>query len=448
VRGVSWTAFGWDDWSALIALLVLLIAIALLNAAESAIGAASRARLQALERKGSERAALVLRLKTKTDALGTAVRFGNIAAVVLATALVACAFTYDFGFMGPIYAAILVAGLFAVFGEALARIWALNSADRAALSLVPIARFWLGFLTPPARLARGVALGILRGFGWKPNERPAEAAAEELKGAIEQHGAASPDSETRKERQMLRSILDLADVTVASILVHRRQVVAIDADQPAEAILEQALSSPHTRIPLWRGQSDNVVGVLHAKALLQAVRANGGNAATLDIAAIAARPWFIPDATTLLEQLEAFRKRREHFALVVDEYGGLQGVVTLEDILEEIVGDIAERHEFSVPGVRPQSDGTYVIDGHVTIRDLNRQFDWRLPDESAATIAGLVLYEARRIPEVGQVFVFHGLRFEIVRRKRHQIATLRVGVAVDTAAPKTKQIPAGGERAA
>jgi Mg2+/Co2+ transporter CorB len=248
---------------------------------------------------------------------------------------------------------------------------------------------------------------------------------------------------------MLRSILDLADVTVADILVHRRQVVAIDSSQPVEAVIEQALSSPHTRIPLWRGQPDNVIGVLHAKALLQAVRANPGDPAAIDIAAIATRPWFIPDTTSLLDQLEAFRRRREHFALVVDEYGGLLGVVTLEDILEEIVGDIAERHEFNVPGVRAQTDGSWVVDGHVTIRDLNRQFDWRLPDESAATIAGLVLYEARRIPEIGQVFVFHGLRFEILRRKRNQIATLRVSTLSDAASPKSPPTPTqNGERAA
>lgn len=441
-------AFGWDDWLALAALIVLLAASAVLNAAESAIGAASRKHLQALQRKGSERASLVLHLKTKTDALASAVRFGNIAALVLSTALVACAFTYDFGFMGPIYAAILVATLFAVFGEAFARIWALNSADRASLAFAPVARFWLGFLTPPARFARGLALGLLRCFGWKPKEKPAEAAEEQLKGAIELHGAAAPDSETRKERQMMRSILDLADVTVASILVHRRQVFAIDIGQPVEAIVDQALSSPHTRIPLWRGVADNVVGVLHVKALLQAVRAQGGDAAKVDVFSVAARPWFVPDTTTLLDQLEAFRRRREHFALVVDEYGALLGVVTLEDILEEIVGDIAERHEFAVPGVRPQSDGSYVIDGHVTIRDLNRQFDWRLPDDSAATIAGLVLYEARRIPDVGQVYVFHRLRFEIVRRKRHQIATLRVTFVGDAAAPNAANIAAAAGRAA
>ena len=138
------------------------------------------------------------------------------------------------------------------------------------------------------------------------------------------------------------------------------------------------------------------------------------------------KPWFIPESTSLLDQLQAFRKRHEHFALVVDEYGSLMGIVTLEDILEEIVGDIADEHDVVVAGVRPQGDGSYVVEGSVTIRDLNRQFEWDLPDEEAATAAGLILHESRRIPEVGQAFMFHGFRFEILRRLRHQITSVRI----------------------
>jgi len=225
---------------------------------------------------------------------------------------------------------------------------------------------------------------------------------------------------------MLRSILDLDDVTVGEIMIHRNQVVALDIEQPPSAVLQQALSSAHTRIPLYRGSRENIVGVLHAKALLRALREARGRVEDLDLPRIAAHPWFIPDTTTLLDQLHAFRRRRDHFAVVVDEYGVLLGIVTLEDILEEIVGDIAEKHEFQVPGVRAQPDGSWVVDGTVTIRDLNREFDWRLPDEPAATIAGLVMHESRVIPDIGQVFVFHGLRFEVMRRKRHQVAQLRI----------------------
>jgi Mg2+/Co2+ transporter CorB len=200
----------------------------------------------------------------------------------------------------------------------------------------------------------------------------------------------------------------------------------LDADLPIADIVEQALRSPHTRIPIYRGDPDNVVGVLHAKELLRAMHANQWKLDGLDVVALASKPWFIPDSTDLLAQLEAFRTRREHFAIVVDEYGTLMGIVTLEDILEEIVGDISDEHDVKVSGVAPQPDGSFVVDGTVTLRDLNREFGWQLPDEHASTIAGLVLYEARQIPVVGQVFVFFGFQFEILERHRNQITRVKL----------------------
>lgn len=255
---------------------------------------------------------------------------------------------------------------------------------------------------------------------------------EALREAIEEHGGADrsqPElrqAEVRQERAMLRSILDLGQVTVGEVMTHRKHLVAIDVAQPAARILDEVLSSPYTRLPLWRNAPDEIVGVLHAKDLLRAIRAAGGAAAGIDIDRIATEPWFVPDTTTLSEQLEAFKRRREHFALVVDEYGSLQGVVTLEDILEEIVGDIADEHDQQFAGLYAQADGSFVVDGTVTIRDLNRELDWTLPSETAVTIAGLVLHEARQIPEVGQVFSFFEYRFEILQRQRNQIMQLRV----------------------
>ena len=230
---------------------------------------------------------------------------------------------------------------------------------------------------------------------------------------------------------MLRSILDLADVEVEMVMRHRTDVAMIDADLGTGEIVDQALQSPYTRIPLWRNEPDNIIGILHAKALLRAVRAHGGNLEELSLDTIVTPPWFIPETTTLLDQLQAFRRRREHFALVVDEYGALMGVVTLEDILEEIVGEISDEHDVVPVGVRLQRDGSYLIDGIVTIRDLNRRFEWRLPDQEAATIAGLVLHEAKVIPEVGQTFIFHGFRFEIMRRQRNQITLIRTTPPTD-----------------
>jgi Mg2+/Co2+ transporter CorB len=250
-----------------------------------------------------------------------------------------------------------------------------------------------------------------------------------LRSAIEEH--TSDDSidaeDVRQERAMLRSILDLAEVTVGAVMTHRRQMVTVDVDLPPTEIVDAALASAYTRLPLWRDEPDNIVGVVHAKSLLRAVRAARGRIDSLNIEQIASKPWFVPDATSLLDQLDAFRERREHFALVVDEYGSLQGLVTLEDILEEIVGDITDELDTHVSGVFAQPDGSYIVDGTVTVRDLNREFDWRLPDETDySTIAGLVIHESRHVPEVGQTYTFFGCRFEILKRHRNQIQTLRL----------------------
>lgn len=277
----------------------------------------------------------------------------------------------------------------------------------------------------------GVLIGLAAYWagGWLKNRFRPDDAAEALRSAIEEH--TSDDSidaaEIRQERAMLRSILDLAEVTVDAVMTHRRNMVMIDADLPPGEIVDAALASPFTRLPLWRGEPDNIVGVVHAKSLLRAVRATRGTLDDLNVETLSSKPWFVPDTTSLLDQLQAFRARREHFALVVDEYGSLLGLVTLEDILEEIVGDITDELDTHVAGVFPQPDGSYVVDGKVTVRDLNRQFDWELPDEEDySTIAGLVIYEARHIPEVGQTFTFFGFRLEILKRQRNQIQTLRV----------------------
>ena len=200
-----------------------------------------------------------------------------------------------------------------------------------------------------------------------------------------------------------------------------------DADQPSQAIIREALESPYTRVPLWREDQENIIGILHAKDLLRAIGAESGNIESIDITELARPPWFVPETTSLIEQLNAFRERREHFALVVDEYGALMGLVTLEDILEEIVGEITDEHDVdSAATIRRESDGSFIVDGKVTLRDLNRHADWDLPDEEATTIAGLLIHEARRIPEVGESFDFHGLGFEVLRRQRNQITALRL----------------------
>jgi Mg2+/Co2+ transporter CorB len=406
-------------------ILVLLLLSAFFSGSETSLTAASKPRMLTLEQQGDHRAELVNRLFATKERLIGVILLGNNLVNIMASALATGLLIGWFGEAGVVYATLVMTLLVLIFAEVLPKTYAIHNADRMALAVAPVMRLIVVVLGPATLAVQGVVSGTLRLFGlrYRTGLSP-DHIEEELRGAIDLH--AGEGEEERHERQMLRSILDLADVAVEEIMTHRRNVVAIDAGLPAEQILKEVLDSPYTRLPLWRDTKDNIVGVLHAKALLRAVQAAGGALGELDVTAIASKPWFIPETTDLLSQLEAFRHRHEHFAIVVDEYGELLGIVTLEDILEEIVGEIADEHDVEVEGVSQLKDGSCVIEGGVTIRDLNRMFEWRLPDEEASTIAGLVLYEARRIPEVGQAFAFHGFRFEILERQRNQITSIKV----------------------
>lgn len=424
-------------WITIGAILVLLVMSAFFSGSETALTAASRARMHALEHEGNRRAAIVNRLRENKERLIGAILLGNNAVNILASALATSALIHLVGDAGVAYATVAMTLLVLVFSEVLPKTYALRHADRTALAVAPLVRTLVFLLAPVTAGITALVRLVLKAIGKDIGQVTVVSTVDELRGAIELHRAPdeAEEEEIRHERAMLRSILDLANVEVSEIMTHRRNLVMIDASQPPGRIVQEVLDSPFTRIPLWQGEPDNIVGVLHAKALLREVRLHGGDVDKVDVLAIASRPWFIPDTTTLFDQLQAFRRRREHFALVVDEYGTLMGIVTLEDILEEIVGDIADEHDIAVAGVRPQPNGTYVVDGWVTIRDLNRELEWRLPDDKASTIAGLVLYEARRIPEVCQTFTFYGFRFDILRRQRHQITALRITPPPDLQRP-------------
>jgi Mg2+/Co2+ transporter CorB len=407
-----------------IIILVLVGLSAFFSSSETALTAVSRPLMHQLEQEGHQRAGLVNRMLDRKERMIGALLLGNTAVNILAGSIATSAVIVDFGEAGVAYATAALTVVVLMFGEILPKTYALHNANTMAQSIARPVRLVVTVLAPIVQVLQLILNGILRLFGAKFTSRTdVDSALAELRGAIEMH---TTDEEVKRERLMLRSILDLDDVTVDEVMTHRKTVAMINADLPAAQIVDAVLESPYTRIPLWRDNHDNITGVINAKVLLRAVRAHPGDIDSLDVAALASSPWFIPDSTTLLDQLQAFRERREHFSLVVDEYGSLLGVVTLEDILEEIVGDISDEHDIAVTGVRPQPDGSFIVNGNVTLRDLNRELGWRLPDEEASTIAGLVLHESRQIPEVGQAFLFHGFRFEVLRRQRNQLTTIKV----------------------
>ena len=431
-----------DGWSTMTLItigiiLVLLICSAFFSGSETALTAASRARLHSLEQRGNRRAALVNSLRLHMERVIGAILLGNNLVNITASALATSVLIALFGETGVIYATVVMTVLVVIFGEIMPKTMAINNPDRVALAVGPLMRVVVFLFSPFTRIIQFFVNALLRLFGARiSTEIGREQAEEELRGAIDLHltAAAVDETEVRHAGAMLHSILDLNAVTVEDIMVHRQRVAMIDVSLPPATVVDQVLASQFTRLPLFQDEPDNIIGILHVKALLRAVRTEGVHVDKIDLKALAADPWFIPNTTSLLDQLQAFRSRREHFAMVVDEYGALMGIVTLEDILEEIVGQIDDEHDVHVSGVKRLPDGTFEIDGSVTIRDLNREFGWRLPDEEASTIAGLVLYEARRIPSVGQVFAFHGFRFQVVDRQRNQITKLRVTPAPEPVA--------------
>jgi Mg2+/Co2+ transporter CorB len=406
-------------------IVVLLVLSAFFSGSETALTAASRPRMHQLEKKGVRRARLVNRLFAHKERMIGAILLGNNLVNILASALATSYLISMFGDAGVVYATAAMTLLVLIFGEVMPKSYAYQHADRLALKAAPVLAVIIAVFAPVTHAIHVLIRGVLRLFGVRLASEEAFSAAEEaLRGAIELHRGDEPA--VRHERDMLRSILELADVDVDEVMHHRQDIVMIDANLAPREIVERVLESPYTRLPLYSGEVDNIVGVLHVKELLRSVHARPTPLDDLNIREVATEPWFIPESTSLLDQLQAFRARREHFALVVDEYGALMGVVTLEDILEEIVGEIADEHDIMTVGIRPLKDGSYMVDGRVTIRDLNRRFEWRLPDEEAATIAGLVIHEAKLIPEVHQIFNFHGFRFEIMRRRRNRITSIRI----------------------
>ena len=408
----------------LVSIFLLLTISAVLSGSETALTATSRARMHQLKRKGSRRARMVEKLTYRKEHLLGTILLGNNLVNILASALATSALIGIFGDAGVVYATVIMTLLILIFSEILPKTYAIRHADRAALAMAPLIRGLVFIFGPISTVLQAIVRLILRMLGASGSQNLESEAEDEIRGAIDLY--AKEEGRGEGEKDMLGGVLDLAYVDVSEIMVHRQNMRMIDISKTPSQIISQVLDSPFTRIPVWQNEPENIVGVLHAKDVLRAVSDPERDVDSIDIMSIVGEPWFVPAATPLSDQLRAFRLRKSHLALVVDEYGALMGLVTMEDILEEIVGDISDEYDLIDAPVRTLSDGSFLVEGPATIRDLNRRFDWTLPDEEAATIAGLVMYEAQVIPEVGQIFTFHGFRFEVVRRTRTQITNLRI----------------------
>jgi len=414
-------------------IILLLMLSGFFSGSETALTAASRGKLRSQADKGDKGAKSALEITEDTERLIGAVLLGNNLVNILAAALATAMFTRLFGDSGVALATLVMTLLVLVFAEVLPKTYAITNPESAAARVSPIIRIVVTVFSPIVAAIRWFVRLVLRGFGVKIDaDSQILAVREEIAGAISL--GHSEGVVEKEDRDRILGALDLGARTVEEIMLHRSKIEMIDLSNKPREVLAQCLASSHTRLPLFRGDPENIVGVVHAKDLLRAIYAlmrkedvSLDELKGFEVMDVAKKPYFVPETTTLDDQMRQFLRRHTHFALVVDEYGSLQGLITLEDILEEIVGEITDEFDKDdEPGIGKTDDGQFVVEGAMTIRDLNRLMDWKLPDEEAVTVAGLVIHEAQMIPVIGQVFSYHGFHFEVLERQANRIMKLKI----------------------
>ncbi|PRY25940.1 Mg2+/Co2+ transporter CorB [Aliiruegeria haliotis] len=419
-------------WMTAGAIFVLLMLSGFFSGSETALTAASRGKLKTMGDKGNRGALAALALREDNERLIGGILLGNNLVNILATSLATALFTRMFGDSGVAMATLVMTLLVLIFAEVLPKTYSISEPETAASRTAPVIGPVITILSPAVAVVRFLVRGVLRLFGMEIDPDSMLSVREEIVGAL-QIGH-SEGVVQKEDRDRLLGALDLGERAVEEIMLHRSQIEMIDADARPEAIVSQVMASAYTRLPVFKGEPENIVGVVHAKDLLRDLDRLMRHAASLEeglskfeVLSIAKEPYFVPETTPLDDQMREFLRRHTHFALVVDEYGALEGLITLEDILEEIVGEITD--EFDVDAEHPVQrtvSGDFLVDGAMTIRDLNRAKDWNLPDDEANTVAGLVIHEAQTIPTPGQVFSFHGFRFEVVAREHNRLTRLKV----------------------
>ncbi len=407
-------------------IILLLIVSGFFSGSETALTAVSRGRMHQLEKDGSRAARDVNYLVGNRERAIGAILLGNTFLNILASSFATFLLEAQFGKRAVAITAVAMTLLILIFAEVMPKTLAIARTDRFALAVARPMRLVVSLLAPIVSAVQFIVWRVLGVVGIRQEETgDIVEPHEEIRGTVNLHH--QEGTVEREHRDMLTGVLDLRELEISDVMVHRKAIVAIDADQTPGELFDALMESEHTRVPVWRNTQDNIIGVLRASDVVKEFAKRHGSFEGFDILALMIKPWFVPDTTTLEEQLRAFRAQRSHFALVVDEYGALQGVITREDILDEILGDIPDDHESNSRGnIRKQADGSYIVEGTTPIRDLNRELDWNLPDEEATTVAGLVIHEARTIPEAKQLFSFYGYKFEILRRQRNQITAIRV----------------------
>ncbi len=407
----------------IITIIITLVLSAFFSGSESALTGASEAYMVDKEKnEHNVRAKIVLNILARRSKAVITTLIGSNICNTLGTALTTQLLLEMFGVEGVAYATLIMTFLILIYTDMLPKSYSVENSNKAALFVAPFMSFWMWFFTPIVYILQKIVYFSFKLFGIKESCSE-EAKISEIRGAICMYDG----TEIKEEKEMLKGVFDLSEIQVYDVMKHRRNIYSIDIDLPIDEIIEKVKDSRYSRIPVYKDKPENIIGIIRVKNFLKACLNNKNNINNLNIQELLFDPWFIPETTSLLQQMQEFQNRREHFALVVDEYGSLEGIVTLEDIIEEIVGNIEDESDADdINEIKKTGDGYYVVDGQKTIRELNREFNWNIDDERAVTIAGYLLEMAQSIPEQGQKFIFEGFEFEIINRTRNQLKKIKI----------------------
>tara|TARA_B100001778_G_C18542861_1_gene609172 strand:+ start:84 stop:1352 length:1269 start_codon:yes stop_codon:yes gene_type:complete len=409
-----------------IAIIILLVLSAFFSGSETALTASTRSRLTGLRMKGKNNAKVAIDLLNKKESLIGAILLGNNLVNILASALATSLLIKLFGNTGVAYAVIIMTTLIVIFAEILPKSYAIANAEKLALLVSPILKPLVLVLAPITWVMEKIVFFLLNLVGIKHDKNSRSLSVEdEIRGTVDLHH--KEGRLFKLDKDMVTGILDLSEITVEDVMVHRSNIFMVNIDENPEKIIIQVTDSPHTRIPVWKDNNENIIGLIHAKNLLKMLnQKNGKEINREDIKNSLIKTWFVPETTSLKDQLQMHLRRKIKLAMIVDEYGALKGMISLEDIIEEIVGDISDEHDIDLSDVIREKDGSLTVTGTTEIRNINRNYGWDLPDEEANTISGLIIHESRSFPKKGQIFQFYGFKFEILEIYRNTISKIRI----------------------
>jgi Mg2+/Co2+ transporter CorB len=408
----------------LILVLFLLVFASLLSCFETSITAVSRARIHRLASEGDKRAKHLDRILREREKVVSVMLLANNVVNIAASAITTRVVLKLFGEEWFLVATVVLTIAVIIFSEILPKTIAIKFSEKVALFFAPSIHFLFFIFSPIVAVIQRVVDMMIGVFFTNVGKKTKESELEEIRDTVDLK--AKEGSIFKYDKDLLDGVLDLSDTAISEIVTHRKDIESIDISLSIAEIAKQGAATNHTRIPLWRGSKESIVAVLNVRKLLRALHSHRGDIEKFELSSVTSAPWFVPATNSLRSQLFAFRKKKKHFALVVDEYGSLLGLITLEDILEEIVGEIKEEEDSHGINIIKIKSGAYKIAGKTLIRDINKKLDLEIEEsDDAYNLAAFVINSLGRIPEEKENFVINGHNFEILKKHGHDLVWIK-----------------------